>query len=372
MLNNIKKNLKAIFRQTSYKFFFSIYGHVKGIQSAKSLKQIKIKKIKIGSSKAYRVYEIKDGSLYTDRIHDTAVMLNKKIIEGPSFQLRNRKNVKSKNNIVLKIGTPKFQSNFNGKVLSLLTGGAGNANYFHWIYDVLPKIFLVEKYINIKKINYFLFPSIDKKFQRESLDLLNIPYRKRLSSKKIRHLKCKSLIVTEHPYVIKNDPTNEITNIPLWILKSLKKNLMKDKKNLKKFPKRIYIDRSDSESNHRHLRSILNEQAIKEILIKKNFKIVRVSEYSFVDQIKLFYNAEIIVGLHGAAFANFVFCKPKTKIIEFRSNTAGPMFENLAKNNRLKYLKIESKPKKYFYNNQLGHIEVDIALFKKKLEKLVR
>ena len=29
-----------------------------------------------------------DGRLYTDRIHDTAVLLDNKIIEGPSFQLR--------------------------------------------------------------------------------------------------------------------------------------------------------------------------------------------------------------------------------------------------------------------------------------------
>ena len=47
------------------------------------------------------------------------------------------------------------------------------------------------------------------------------------------------------------------------------------------------------------------------------------SNFSFVDQVILFNNAKKIVGLHGAAFANLVFCKPKTNIIEMRPDTAG-------------------------------------------------
>ena len=40
----------------------------------------------------------------------------------------------------------------------LLTGGGGNHNYAHWLLDVLPRLKLVEKNIDIKKIKYFLFP----------------------------------------------------------------------------------------------------------------------------------------------------------------------------------------------------------------------
>ena len=41
---------------------------------------------------SYRVYNIMGGRLYTDRIHDTAILLDNKIIEGPSFQFRNNNN----------------------------------------------------------------------------------------------------------------------------------------------------------------------------------------------------------------------------------------------------------------------------------------
>ena len=32
----------------------------------------------------------------------------------------------------------------------------------------------------------------------------------------------------------------------------------------------------------------------------------------------MFWNAECIIGAHGAAFSNLIFCKPKTKVIEIK------------------------------------------------------
>ena len=57
-----------------------------------------------------------------------------------------------------------------------------------------------------------------------------------------------------------------IQNIPKWISNWLKKNLYL--KNNKKFFKKIYIDSSDSTSNVKHLRSIINEEEVKKLFIK--------------------------------------------------------------------------------------------------------
>ena len=62
--------------------------------------------------------------------------------------------------------------NLNGSVLSLLTGGAGNNNYWHWLFDVLPRFGLCSQLINLEKIDFFLLPSLLKKYQGESLDCL--------------------------------------------------------------------------------------------------------------------------------------------------------------------------------------------------------
>jgi len=66
----------------------------------------------------------------------------------------------------------------------LLTGGGGNNNYWHWLYDVLPRLELCKKVKKLDEIDFFLFPNLENKFQKESLEILNIPSHKLLSSKK--------------------------------------------------------------------------------------------------------------------------------------------------------------------------------------------
>ena len=80
----------------------------------------------------------------------------------------------------------------------------------------------VKKFFDISKIDYFLFPEIEKKFQIESLDKLKIPRNKRLSSKNYRHITTDEIIITQHPYCINNDADVEIENIPIWISQWLK------------------------------------------------------------------------------------------------------------------------------------------------------
>ena len=93
------------------------------------------------------------------------------------------------------------------------------------------------------------------------------------------------------------------------------------------------------------------------------------SDYSFSEQVDLFSNASYVVGLHGAGFANTVFCKPNTKILEFKPINAGDMYKNLASKCDLNYKEIVSKPKTINYNfrNASGDIEVDLDLLNKTL-----
>ena len=55
------------------------------------------------------MFIINNARLYTDAVSDCAVIQNNKVLEGPSFQIRDTKfdNIK-KNNIFIK-GTPKIK-----------------------------------------------------------------------------------------------------------------------------------------------------------------------------------------------------------------------------------------------------------------------
>ena len=373
----IKEYLKKIFRKISYSFFLKIYGTIENSIKNSKDNRIKVKIINIEKELSYKIYIISSGRLYTDRIQDTAVILDNKIIEGPSFQLRKETgahifNSNVKDNIVFTKGTPRKLRNLNGSVLSLLTGGAGNHNYWHWLFDVLPRIGLCGKFVKLTGIDYFLLPSILKNFQKETLDCLKIPKRKRISSERFRHIKAKELIITDHPVMISGNATKDIQNIPDWISLWLRSNFIK--KNIitnKKVKNRIYIDRSEKNSNRLPQRTIINEDEIKKYLIKNSFIIVKLHQTKFRDQVNLFRNAECVVGLHGGGFANIVFCKPKTKIIELKNRSSANAIKNLAQKNNLNYISIASEAKKIYdfkFPNQQGSIHIQMSRLSKIIE----
>ena len=133
----------------------------------------------------------------------------------------------------------------------------------------------------------------------------------------------------------------------------------------KKLPTKFYIDRKDSKSNHRHLRKIINEDEVKFFLKKNGFTILSLSQFNFADQINLFKNAENIIGLHGAGFANLTFCKPKTSVLELKPISAGEVIGNLAKKNNLLYQDISIVPSENSNNNQQGFIKIPMNLLEK-------
>ena len=394
----IKKYLQKIFKKISYGVFFKIYGRIENSIENNKDNRIKVKLINIDKEQNYRVYKISNGRLYTDRVHDTAAILDNKIIEGPSFQFRQvtnpldnfemRNNInygrypnipkiiinsKIRDNIVFSKGTPRKLRNLNGSVLSLLTGGGGNNNYWHWLFDVLPRFSLCNKFVNLNDIDYFLLPSLLKKFQEETLDCLNIPKHKRISSEKFRHIKATELIMTDHPLVTSGNATKDNLNIHNWIISWLRANFINQNAiTEQKIKNKIYIDRSDTISNKKPQRLISNEDEIKKYLLNNNFIFVKLHETPFREQVDLFNNAECIVGLHGAGFVNVVFCKPGTKIIELRGLSTGDTINNLSKKNNLNYSSINVESKdiyKFNYPTQHGSIKVPISRLIKAIEK---
>ncbi len=361
-----KKYFTNLYKLAIYKIFKILYGEIKSVTIPEKESEIEKKKVNIEKSE-YQVFFCKNSILYTDRIHDTAIIKNNKIIEGPSFQLRDNIYEKCEKSFVLKNGTPKIRRNLKGKTFSLLTGGGGNSNYWHWLLDVLPRLQILNKANKVDEINYYLFPSLDKKFQNETLDILNIPKKKRLSSKNFRHFKSDQIIATTHPYTFVNDPLVDSLRIPTWIFNYLKDEFLNlkyfnDSKN-KSYPSKIFINRKDGTG----WRFIINENEVENFLISEGFESITLSNYSFIDQVRMFNQAESIVGLHGAGFANLIFCKPKTKVLEFKSTTAGDAIKNLAINNKLIYEDISLVPKTINFNNQAGDIEIDLKILNKTL-----
>ena len=365
MLNN-KKNLQKYFKSVAHKIFKIIYGNIEGKITHLDHDDISLAKVKVGNV-FYEIFNCIKCSYYTDRIHDSAVIKNNKIVEGPSFQLRENTNAGCLENSVIKIGTPRIRKKIKGTVITFLTGGGGNTNYWHWMFDVLPRIKIYQDSIfSKKKIDYYLFPNLSTNFQKETLDLLDISINKRLSSEFYRHFYANQIIVPSHPYTLQNDPELDSLKIPIWLSDFLKLNFLNkslQESKIKKFPKKIYISRKDATS----LRYIINEKEVDNALKNKGFSNLTMSDYTFKDQVALFHNAEVVIGLHGAGFTNIIFSKPGCKIIELQSKTAGDVIKNLAIKCKLNYKRLSPASTNKNLPYQSGSIHVNIS----KLKRLI-
>ena len=368
LITLIKKKLQKLFKVFAYKLYFLFYGKITGFIKPNSDTRIAVNLVSINEDLKYKIFSIDKGRLYTDRVHDAAAIIDDKIIEDASFQLRNNRNSKIMDNIVFEKGTPRRLKKIDGTVLSLLTGGGGNYNYWHWLYDVLPRLKLCQEIKKLELVDFFLFPSLTKKFQLETLEKLQISKKKLLSSEKFRHIKTSNLIITDHPYNVTEDPHVDAQNIPQWIIEWLKENFISNKEIINKnYPQKIYIDRIDSTSNVAKYRSLVNEKEIKDILESDGYKSIILNELSFDEQVRHFNQAKSIIGLHGAGFANLTFCKSDTRVLEFKMHKTGKVIENLAKTNNLKYDAIECNAISHDEAKQLGHIKIPLNILREKI-----
>jgi len=333
-------DLKKIYNLFIQKIFKLIYGTVK-IASEENLRKLLKKKTTKIEEISYKIFKIEQCRLYTTSVHDQSVIIDNQLIDGPSFQLRIDKNDKlyARNNgdisenIVLKIGTPRIKKKIKGKVFSLLAGGAAKTNYFHWLFEILPKLEILNSIENLNDIDYFLLPSTKMNHHIETFKLLDISKKRLLDSNSFKHFSCEELTVVDHPFRITNNTVYDTQNIPNWIFKWLRKKFLIHKTS-QNFPKKIFIDRSVSISKYR---SLSNHNEVYDLFKKFDYHFIQPENYSVRDQINMYNSAEKIAGLHGAGFANICFCKPNTKIIEFKTDGTGMNTGNIALKNNLDY-----------------------------------
>ena len=328
----MRKKLKKTYKLLRSYYFSVLYKkiHLKGefTPNFKTLKKPKLYK------NSYKVYSIKDCRIYTNCVENVSVIKNNQLIAEGSMQQISGKLVNAKKNEVLKSGTPKFLKRINGSVFNLVQGASGYNNYAHWLLDIVPKIKILSQVYSLKKINYFYFSKLNH-FQKETFKILKLNSIKIVDSKLDKHCFVENLIFCTHPNYFKGTIFDAHSNIPRWIIYYLRKILLKcASKKIEKY-KKIYIDRSDSQYNHC---KIINDFEIKKYLKSRGFEIIKLSEYSLKDQISIFKNCNNVVGPHGAGFANLIFCKKKTKVLEIK-NIGHPnkVYQKISKYNKLNH-----------------------------------
>ena len=332
----VRKKLQFIYKFIISKLFQIIYGKIVFLNQHDN--DVKLKEVNKEESN-YKFIEINNGRIFTDYIEHVAIINKNQIMDFVSYQQVKGVFKDPTFNVVIKKGTPKFKKKFNGKVFSLVQGASGNNNYFHWMFDILPRLIILEKFYNLNDINFFYCPQI-KPWQLSTLSIFNIGADKLINSNLHRHIQADKVLAVSHPWYSKGLILNEAKNLPRWIINEINLKFEKFGKKFKCNDK-IFIDRRESKYNHCQ---IINDEEIKTYLRKKGFTVYRVGELNFFEQIYLFQNAKIVIGAHGAAFTNLIFCKENTKVLDIiPQNHPNTVDETIAKVKNLNFRFIRTK-----------------------------
>ena len=85
-----------------------MYGKVDKIINPEDDKRIKVDKVTLDNV-SYKVFTVESGRLYTDKISNIAVLLEKSLVNEASIQIRNNNLAKIDENEVLINGTPRLK-----------------------------------------------------------------------------------------------------------------------------------------------------------------------------------------------------------------------------------------------------------------------
>ena len=364
-MKKISVILKYLYKSLVRVFFKLLYGKVIYNDHSSSDKDLIIDKVisknilKLNNNN-YHIYKIINGRIYTDYVENVAIIQKNKVLDKVSYQQVDGELKSSKFNSSIYKGTPYFKKKINGSVLCLTQGASGHNNYFHWLFDILPKIKIYSEKYDLNTLDYFYLSRL-KEFQKSSLKILKLDNIKILDANKYRHISSNEMFAVEHPWYFQGTVLEQAKNLPSWIVRWVRESFLESACEFDTNEK-IFIDRSESKFDHCQFQ---NNQEIRSFLINKGFTPYKTGQLTFEQQVYLFKKAKIIIGAHGAAFANLAFCAPKTKVIEFKPlDHPNYVSKTIGSINDLNLEVIET-PK----INIKGNIKGDIYLDLKKLEK---
>lgn len=329
----MEKKTKSRFFKKIYNIALEkIFSLINGKFSISKIEKYFILGTKIFNKKKFKIFQIKNGKIYLDSSEEKYFYIKDNLIlKNLSIDTEKL----GKNSNILKFGITKFIKKKNLKVISIVSGRDAKNNYYHWLIDVLPKILILEDEIKKNKIKNILVPNYEKRYQVESLSCF---FKK--NDTNFINLSQNKFLQFDNVIFCTNNSNFEFYNYDLLkkfqnkILKYIKLKKIKAKYDYKK----IYIDRFDA--NKKKDRFLVNEKKLKNKLKKEGFKFITLSNYSFFEQVLIFNNAKLIVGLHGAGLANILFVKKTTKIIELTNSEWPDMYYKLSRCLNLNYNKI--------------------------------
>jgi hypothetical protein len=176
--------------------------------------------------------------------------------------------------------------------------------YGHWLADILPKLLVLRKELPHYKI---LLPESYVPFHLTSLAPFGLAKQDVEIIKKDSSYKIKDLTLLSHVGTscnTKDETLQELRDFYLdfYIGKERKKPTRK-----------LYISRSKMAN-----RKVSNEDEVEVLLVKNDFEMIYPEEYSFEEQVRMFSDCALLVGLTGSGLTNMLFMQNGSAVVEFK------------------------------------------------------
>ena len=226
-----------------------------------------------------------------------------------------------------------------------------NANYFHWMTEVLPSLVAMHGAKNKTIIPVLLdSPSRKHKHIFQTLQLLGYEVyyydiHRTIKISKLHAIKIPVVGAYNEPFLL---------NMRNAFFQKL--NISEEKKPFRK----IYISRKKAVR-----RKIINQDELLIFLSDHKFETVFLEDYTIEHQIKLLYETQIVIAPHGAGLTNILFMQPETRVIELKAhNNDYWCFFSMARLAKLRYSYLLCE------SDRENHRDADIKVDLNRLEKI--
>lgn len=211
--------------------------------------------------------------------------------------------------------------------LSILLSARNAGNFYHWHFDILPVLGLVEESgTSISEIDNIVLTESEASFHIPMLKIIGV----RDEQIKVIHpgydiIRCERLLLA----TIRNNmgmrqPRKHID----WLRSKFLGTAIKQTNSVIKAKKIAVI---------RDRRGYTDSMLVKGFFEERGYQLFKPENHSYEEQIAVFHNASHIVSPHGAGLALLAYCKPGTVVHEFYGEHVHPCFWSIASTLGLAY-----------------------------------
>ena len=175
--------------------------------------------------------------------------------------------------------------------VAALLGGSGRQNYYHWLFDMIPRVESIREARDGAAVDHWIVPRSRLPVVDELLDRFGIDRRRVVRLGRGEQVECDLLLATSSPTPLGGPVARSIG--------FLRRHLRDEQLNEAASRRRLLLQRGAS-------RRIANLDELAATIADLRLEIVSTEGMSLATQMETFGNAELLVGVHGAGLSNAI------------------------------------------------------------------